>query len=41
VVASEDNEGLQQELREAFRLYDKEVRLERKCLGENFMMKIL
>lgn len=27
VVASEDNEGLEDELREAFRLYDKEVKL--------------
>lgn len=27
VVASEDNEGLEDELREAFRLYDKEVHL--------------
>ncbi|KHJ76145.1 EF hand [Oesophagostomum dentatum] len=26
VVNSEDNEGLEEELREAFRLYDKEVR---------------
>lgn len=25
VVAGEDNEGLEEELREAFRLYDKEV----------------